>query len=67
MQLTSGELMKIHRVRKGLTQEGLAERMESYQVRVSRIENGIDSPTTSEIELIEKLLEVAIWSLGKGG
>jgi len=54
--------MRICRVRKGLTQESLAERIGSYQVRVSRLENGIESPTTDEIQKIENALETPIWT-----
>jgi transcriptional regulator with XRE-family HTH domain len=66
MDFTPGELMRIHRIRKGLTQEELAEIIGSYQVRVSRLENQVEFPTCEEIEKIENALETAIWTKRKG-
>jgi transcriptional regulator with XRE-family HTH domain len=54
--------MKIYRIRKNMTQEELALLIGSYQVRVSRIENHVESPTSDEIQKIEKVLGVQIWS-----
>ncbi|MGV2887624.1 helix-turn-helix domain-containing protein [Paenibacillus taichungensis] len=59
--------MRVHRIRKEMTQESLAEKIGSYQVRVSRLENEVEQPTAEEIEKIEKVLEANIWSLQRGG
>ncbi|RRJ54895.1 XRE family transcriptional regulator [Paenibacillus oralis] len=67
MDFTPGELMRIHRTRKDMTQEALAEKIGSYQVRVSRLENEIEIPTSEEIEKIEDALEVNIWTQQRGG
>lgn len=66
MDLTPGELMRIRRLRKGLTQIGLAEVVGSYQVRVSRLENEIETPTDEEVEKIENVLCTRIWSSQEG-
>lgn len=64
--MTPGELMKIHRIRKNLTQEDLAEKIGTYQVRISRLENQVEQPTAEEIQQIESVLGVAIWTKRKG-
>lgn len=67
VDFTPGELMRIHRIRKNMTQETLAEKIGSYQVRVSRLENEVEMPTPDEIENIEHVLETNIWTHRRGG
>lgn len=66
VDFTPGELMRIHRIRKEMTQEELAEKIGSFQVRVSRLENEVVLPTPEEIEKIEKVLEANLWPGRKG-
>lgn len=66
LDLNPGELMRIHRIRKDLTQESLADKIGSFQVRISRLENGVATPTHEEIKMIEDALETLIWTRGKG-
>lgn len=66
MDLTPGELMRTYRNRKNLTQEELAEKVGSYQVRISRLENQLELPTDKEIEDIERILGTSIWTNQKG-
>lgn len=66
VDFTPGEMMRIHRTRKDITQEALAEKIGSFQVRVSRLENEVVTPTEDEIEKIEQVLEASIWTLKKG-
>jgi transcriptional regulator with XRE-family HTH domain len=44
--------MKVARIRAGLSQERLAIYINSYQVRISRIERGKSPPTADEREKI---------------
>ncbi|WP_100526658.1 MULTISPECIES: helix-turn-helix domain-containing protein [unclassified Paenibacillus] len=66
MDYTPGELMRIHRTRKDMTQKDLANYIGSFQVRVSRLENGLKPPTPDEIKKIEKVLGTIIWSQQRG-
>jgi len=49
-----------------MNQDELAEKIGSYQVRVSRLENEEVKPNDEEIEKIEKILDTLIWSERKG-
>jgi len=66
VEFSPGELMRIHRNRKKMNQDELAEKIGSYQVRVSRLENEEVKPNDEEIEKIEKILDTLIWSERKG-
>ncbi|WP_338709183.1 helix-turn-helix transcriptional regulator [Paenibacillus amylolyticus] len=58
--------MRIHRTRQDMTQKDLANYIGSFQVRVSRLENGLKLPTPDEIKKIEKVLGTIIWSQQRG-
>lgn len=66
MDFKPNEMMRIHRTRKNLTQEALAKKIGTFQVRVSRLELNLLEPTPEEIIKIEEVLGVSIWSHIKG-
>ncbi|ODP26000.1 hypothetical protein PTI45_04670 [Paenibacillus nuruki] len=61
-KLSAGEMMRIIRKRKGISQLQLASSLKSYQARISRFELMTAIPTVKEQLLIEKVLNIKIWS-----
>ena len=48
--------LKILRTKKMLSQEKLAEKMKTYQRRISRIERGEATPSADELKALRKIL-----------
>ena len=58
-----GLRMKELRKRKGLSQEGLAEKADTSPNYVSRMERGTENPTLDMMIKIEKALGIELWEL----
>lgn len=58
MKMETGKLIKELRVKKGLTQEDLAERTELSARTIQRIENGEVDPRAYTLQMIAKALDV---------
>lgn len=69
MELHSGEMMKLCRIRKKMSQEKLAMAINesdpkqlTYQMQISRIEAGIEEPNEQLKSAIELVLGHSIWN-----
>lgn len=65
LELKAHEKFRLIRQRKGLTQDGLAQKLNISQMHVSRIERGISTPPEDLSKLIEKELKERIWVKGE--
>lgn len=70
MDLHPGEMMKLYRNRKKMSQEKLAMAINetnpkqlTYQMQISRIEAGIEDPDEQLKSAIERALGNTIWNL----
>ncbi|HEY1897562.1 MAG TPA: helix-turn-helix transcriptional regulator [Terracidiphilus sp.] len=64
-QIVAGNIRRI-RIRKGITQDGLAERAGLNKTHMYRIENAIQSPTMTTLERIAGALGVRMATLLRG-
>lgn len=63
MDFLPHELIRIYRLRKGLTQEGMAIHLDCSQMQISRYERGFEPNENDKIK-IEKMFGVKIWERG---
>ncbi len=63
MMLNEAERLIFARKRKKLSQGELAQRIGSYQTRISRLENAQSKPTEVEKQLIQQVLNTSIWAI----
>ena len=66
IMLNEAERLIFARKRKKLSQGELAERIGSYQTRISRLENAQSKPTEVEKRLIQQVLNTPIWVIAAG-
>jgi transcriptional regulator with XRE-family HTH domain len=64
LELTAHEKFWLFRQRTGVTQNGLAQKLNISQMHVSRIERGISNPPEDISKLIEQELKERIWVKG---
>ena len=57
------ELLKAQRLKKGLKQRELADKIKATNTSVSNWENGVSQPSASVIELLAQALEVTPFDL----
>ena len=58
-QISLGQVLKEHRIRRGVTQEFVAEALNVSRQAVSKWENGTSDPSTANLIALARLYEIA--------